>query len=180
MNITTIVANVLGVILLLLWLVFIPAGRICFRQMRDLLFGEPTDNLNEKLELWLEQAGEFQKIAVSIIHKKIIRTFASLSTGRDYLYQEVGTERCESDNDHNRIMNAMNIIIFRWCILPFIVGVGLILSGNLWLILVLPIAWILSFAVFFPFATVEFLLVIVSGWVYGGLILSYFSSTCTV
>jgi len=176
MNLSTIIAKVLGAILLLLWLVFIPAGRICLRQMGNLLFWEPTNNLNEKLKLWLEQTGNFQKITVSIIHKAIIRTWASLSAGRDSLYQE-GMTRCEVDNFQNRIMYAMNIIIFRWHILPFIVGVGLILSGSLWPLLVLPIAWILSIMPFFPFSTVGLLIAIVSGWIYGGLIFSYFSST---
>lgn len=174
MNISTIIAKALGIILLLLWLVFIPAGRICFRQMRAMLFWEPADNLNEKLKLWLEQTGNFQKITVSIIHKAIIRAWASLSAGRDYIRQ-MGGPRCDQlDNFHNRIMYSMYIITFRWHILPFIVGVGLILSGSLWLILVLPVAWILSVAPFF--SIVMFLLVIVSGWVYGGLVYNRFYS----
>ncbi|MBA7660787.1 hypothetical protein ES703_68793 [subsurface metagenome] len=175
MNISTIIAKALGIILLLVWLVFIPVGRVCFRQMRGLLFWEPTDNLNEKLKLWLEQAGHFQKIPVSIMHKAIIRACFSLSAGRDYIRQ-MGAPRCDQlDNFLGRVMYSMYIITFRWYILPFIVAVGLILSGSLWVILVLPIAWILSVPPFFSFFM--YLLVIVSGWVYGGLIFSYFSST---
>jgi len=159
MNISTIIAKALGIILLLVWLVFIPAGRVCFRQWRSLSLWEPTGNLNKKLKMWLEQASNFQKITVSIIHKAIIREWASLSAGRD---------------DYLR---SMHIITFRWHVLPFIVGVGLILSGSLWLILILPAAWILSFVPFFPYFIVMYLLVIVSGWIYGGLIFSYFSFT---
>jgi len=76
-----------------------------------------------------------------------------------------------------RLRGLMYATVFQWHILPFIVGVGLILSGSLWLVLILPAAWILSFAPFFPYFIVMYLLVIVSGWVYGGLIFSYFSST---
>ena len=73
-------------------------------------------------------------------------------------------------------MYAIHTTIFQWHILPFIVGVGLILSGSLWLILVLPVAWILSILPGISFI-VKYLLFIVSGWVYGGLIFSYFDST---
>lgn len=179
MNISTNIAKALGIILLLVWLVFIPAGRVCLRQWRELLFSEPTDDitLNEKLKLWLEQAGHFQKITVSIIHKEIMRTWAGLSAGRDGLYKN-GFPRCEQGGNFlDRTMHSIYMVIFRWHILPFIVGVGLILSGNLWLILLLPIAWILSCMPFFPFFIVMYLLIIVTGWIYGGLIFSYFSST---
>ncbi|MBW8039265.1 MAG: hypothetical protein FVQ85_04630 [Planctomycetes bacterium] len=174
MNISAIIAKALGIILLLLWLFFLPAGRVCLRQMRGLLLWEPTDNLNEKLKLWLEKAGDFQKITVSIMHKTIIRKWDALSAGRDYIRQ-MGAPRCDKlDNFHNQIVYAMYTIIFRWHILPFIIGVGLILSGSLWLILVLAVAWILSVPPFF--FIVEFLLVIVSGWVYGGLVYNRFYS----
>jgi len=177
MNISTIIAKALGVILLLVWLVFLPAGRVCLRVWQGLLFWEPTDNLNEKLKLWLEQAGNFQKITVPIIGRAIIRTWAGLSAGRDGLYKN-GFPRCEEgDNFLDRTMYSIYMVMFRWHILPFIVGVGLILSGNLWLILLLPIAWILSCVPFFPYVIVMYLLVIVTGWIYGGLAFSYFSST---
>jgi len=78
MSIYTIIAKVLGILLLLLWLVFIPLGRYWFRRMRGLMYAT----------------------------------------------------------------------VFQWHILPFIVGVGLITSGKLLVIIVLPIAWILS--IFFP------------------------------
>jgi hypothetical protein len=165
MNISVIIAKALGVILLLVWLVFLPAGRICLRQMIDLLFWEPRDNLHEKFEMWLEQAGSFQKITVSIIYKVIIKTFCSISAGSD-----------RADYFKNRIIYSMYMTILRWYILPFIVGIGLILSGSLWMILVLPVAWILSTVPFFPFFIVTGLIVII-GWIYGGLIFSYFSST---
>jgi hypothetical protein len=177
MSISTIIAKALGIILLLVWLVFLPAGRVCFRQLRGLLW-EPTDNLDEKLKLWLEKAGNFQKLTVPIIYRSIIRTWDALSAGRDGLLKEVGQAKDEQiDNFNNRVSYSMYIITFRWHILPFIVGVGLILSGNLWLVLLLPIAWILSIAPFFPFFIVMWLLVIVSGWIYGGLLFSYFDST---
>lgn len=133
-----------------------------------------NENLSEKLEFWLEHADHFQKITVSFIHKEIFRTFAGLSASFECLYKK-GMTRCEDDNLHSRMKYAINITIFRWHILPFIVGVGLILSGNVWLLLVLLIGWIFSFMLI-PVSKVEFLLAITSGWFYGGLIFSYFSS----
>jgi hypothetical protein len=150
--------------------------------MRVLLLWEPTDNLHEKLKMWLEQSGNFQKITVSILYKEIIRACRAINAGRDSIRQseewaKMGEPRCEqADNFPNRTMYAMYTIIFRWHILPFIVGVGLILSESLWLILVLPVAWILSIAPFFPFFIAMYLLFIVSGWVYGGLVYSRFFS----
>ena len=61
--------------------------------------------------------------------------------------------------------------VFQWHILPFIVGIGLIISGSLWVILVLPVAWILS--IFFP-NFFMFVFPLVTGWVHGGLIYSRF------
>ena len=167
MNITTIVAKGLGAILLLLSLVFIPAGRICLRQF------------SEKLEFWLERTlEEVQKqMAGSIIHREIFRTFRGLSISRDSLYQNLGTERCESDIFQSRIIDAIRITIFRWCNIPFIVGGGLILSGSLWWILLLPIAWIVTFSPFCQVNIYAFLMAAVSGWLYGGLIFSYLPST---
>jgi len=95
------IAKLLGYILLLLWLVFIPVGRCCFRRMRGLMYAT----------------------------------------------------------------------VFQWHILPFIVGVGLIGSGNLLVILVLPVAWILS--IFFP-NFFMFVFPLVTGWVNGGLVYSRF------
>ncbi|MGD2095745.1 MAG: hypothetical protein PVH77_12130, partial [Phycisphaerales bacterium] len=165
MSITTIVAKILGSILLLLSLFFIAAGRICFRQF------------SENLEFWLERTlEEVQKrMAGSIIHREIFRTFRGLSISRDYIYQNLEMESCEEfDNFHSRITDAIRITTYRWCILPFIVGGGLILSGSLWWILVLPIAWIVTFDKFCRFAVHVLLLV---GWLYGGLIFSYSPST---
>lgn len=181
MDITTIIAKVLGAILLLLSLVSIPAGRIVLRQMRDLfnsmLSWEPTDNLNEKLEFWFEQAMKFPNIAVSIIHAEIFRAFKGLSAGRKVYYQGLEMESLETDNLYNRIIHAMRLTIFRWRVVPFIVGIGLILSGSLWWILLLPIAWMVTFYPFCQVGPCAFLLAIVSGWIYGGLIFSHLSST---
>jgi len=63
--------------------------------------------------------------------------------------------------------------VFQWHILPFIVGMGLIISGSLWVILVLPVAWILS--IFFP-NFFMFVFPLVTGWVQGGLVYSCFHS----
>jgi hypothetical protein len=103
MNISSIIAKVLGVILLLFWLVFIPVGRYWFRRMRGLMYAT----------------------------------------------------------------------VFQWHILPFIVGVGLIASGKILVILVLPVAWILS--IFFP-TFFMFVFPLVTGWVNGGLVYSRFYS----
>jgi hypothetical protein len=167
MNITTIGAKVLGAILLLLSLVFIPTGRICLRQ----IYG--------KLLFWREKAlGEVEEqFAGSIIHREIFRTFRGLSISRDVLGRELGTERFEFDNSRNRIIDAVRITIFRWCNLPFFVGLGLILSGSLWWILVLPIAWIVTFKPFCQVGIYTILMVTVGGWLNGNLIFSYFPST---
>lgn len=103
MNISSIIAKVVGVILLPFWLVFIPVGRYWFRRMRGLMYAT----------------------------------------------------------------------VFQWHILPFIVGVGLIASGKILVILVLPVAWILS--IFFP-TFFMFVFPSVTGWVNGGLVYSRFYS----
>jgi hypothetical protein len=101
MSIFTIISKVLGVILLLAWLIYIPIGRYWFRRRGGLMYAT----------------------------------------------------------------------LFQWHILPFIIGVGLIASGNLLVILVFPFAWILS--IFFPnFFMLVFPLV--SGWINGGLVYSCF------
>ena len=107
MSIYTIIAKALGIILLLLWLIFIPVGRYWFRQMQGLMYAT----------------------------------------------------------------------VFQWHILPFIIGVGLIASGKLLLILVLPVAWILS--IFFP-KFFMFVFPLVTGWVNGGLVYSCFYSDSKV
>jgi hypothetical protein len=167
MNITTIVARVLGAILLLLSLVFVPAGRICFRQIYEILL------------FWREKTlGEVEEqFAGSIIHREIFRTFRGFSISRDVLGRKLGTERFEFDNSQNRIIDAVRITIFRWCNLPFFVGLGLILSGSLWWILVLPIAWIVTFDPFCQVGIYTILMVTVGGWLHGNLIFSYFPST---
>ena len=65
----------------------------------------------------------------------------------------------------------MYATIFQWHILPFIIGVGLLASGNLLVILVLPVAWILS--IFFP-NFFMFVFPLVTAWVNGGLVYSCF------
>lgn len=67
----------------------------------------------------------------------------------------------------------MYATVFQWHILPFIVGVGLIASGKILVILVLPVAWILS--IFFP-TFFMFVFPSVTGWVNGGLVYSRFYS----
>lgn len=101
MDISTLIAKALGIILLLLWLIFIPVGRYWFHRMRGLMYAT----------------------------------------------------------------------VFQWHVLPFIVGLGLIFSGNLMVILVLPIAWILS--TFFP-KFFMFVFPLITGWFNGGLVYSYF------
>ena len=51
--------------------------------------------------------------------------------------------------------------VFQYNILPFIVGTGLIFSGNLLVLVMLPIAWVLS--IFFP-AFFLFMFPLVAGW----------------
>jgi hypothetical protein len=65
----------------------------------------------------------------------------------------------------------MYATVFQWHILPFIIGVGLVVSGNLLVLLVLPVAWVLS--IFFP-KFFMFIFPLVSGWVHGGLLYSHF------
>jgi len=103
MGIPTIIARVLGGLLLVAWLLLIPVGRYWFRRMRGLVYAT----------------------------------------------------------------------VFQWHILPFIVAVGLIASGNLLVILVFPVAWILS--IFFP-KFFMFVFPLVTGWVNGGLVYSCFYS----
>ena len=68
-----------------------------------------------------------------------------------------------------RLGGLMYATVFQWHVLPFIVGVGLIISGSIWFVFVLPGAWVLSrmFPNFFMFV-----FPLVTGWVYGGLIYS--------
>ena len=47
-----------------------------------------------------------------------------------------------------RLRGLMYATVFQWHILPFIVGMGLVISGNLWVLLTIPVVWILS--IFFP------------------------------
>ena len=67
----------------------------------------------------------------------------------------------------------MYATVFQWHILPFIVGTGLFISGSLWVILTLPVVWVLSifFHNFFMF-----IFPLIIGWVYGGLVYTYFYS----
>lgn len=169
-SITTIVARILGVILLLLSLVFISAGRICFH------------DIYATLKFWKEKTLEEteEQFAGSIIRREMYRTFRGLCVGRDYVRQELGTERFEFDNSQNRFKNAVRITLFRWCDLPFFVGLGLILSGSLWWILVLPIAWMLTFNPFCQVGIYSILMVTVGGWLYGSIIFSYFHSTSKI
>lgn len=103
MTVLTTTSRVLGSLLLIAWLIFLPVGRYYFRKMRGLMYAT----------------------------------------------------------------------VFQWHILPFIVGVGLIASGKLLVILVLPVAWILS--IFFP-KFFMFVFPLVTGWVNGGLVYSCFYS----
>jgi len=100
-SVFAIIARVLGVILLLAWLVYIPVGRHWFRRSGGLMYAT----------------------------------------------------------------------IFQWHILPFIIGTGLLASGNSLVILALPVAWILS--IFFP-NFFMFVFPLVTGWINGGLVCSYF------
>ena len=69
-----------------------------------------------------------------------------------------------------RLRGLMYATVFQWHILPFIVGMGLVISGSLWVILALPTVWILS--IFFPnFFMFVFPLVI--GWCYGNTLSLY-------
>ncbi len=67
---------------------------------------------------------------------------------------------------HGQVMYAT---IFQFNILPFIVGISLLLFGNLWFLVMLPVAWVLSirfpsfFLGCFPLAI---------GWAIGSMILS--------
>jgi hypothetical protein len=67
---------------------------------------------------------------------------------------------------------VMHSTVFQFNILPFIVGVGLIASGNLWFLVVLPVAGVLSvpFQMFTSFFMFHFPLI--SGWVIGAHILT--------
>ncbi len=69
------------------------------------------------------------------------------------------------------------ILIVRFIIIPFLIGVGLFLSCSLWLILVLSLVWVLSFVPLLPFYLISlYPLLTVCGWVYGGLVYSRFFS----
>lgn len=107
MTVFTILAKVLGVILLLAWLILIPVGRYWFRRRGGLMYAT----------------------------------------------------------------------VFQWHILPFIIGVGLIASGNVLAILAFPLAWILS--IFFP-NFFMFVFPLVTGWINGGLVYSCFYSESTL
>lgn len=72
-----------------------------------------------------------------------------------------------------RMRGLMYATVFQWHILPLIIGIGLIASGNLLVILVLPVAWILS--IFFP-KFFMFVFPLVTGWVNGGLVYSCYYS----
>ena len=76
-----------------------------------------------------------------------------------------------------RLRGLMYATVFQWHILPFIVGMGLVISGNLWVILTLPVAWILS--IFFPNFFV-FIFPLPVGWVYGNVLFSYLFPNSTV
>jgi hypothetical protein len=65
----------------------------------------------------------------------------------------------------------MHVSIFQITILPIIVGLGLIISGNLWFIVLLPVAYVLS--IFFPSFFI-FLLPLIVGWILGFRVLSDF------
>jgi hypothetical protein len=131
------------------------------------------------LLFWREKPlGEVEEqVAGSIIHREIFRTFRGLSISRDFLGRELPTDRFEFDTSRNRIIDAVRITTFRWCDLPFFVGLSLILSGSLWWILVLPIAWIVTFGPFCQVGIYTTLMATVGGWLYGNLIFSHFPST---
>ena len=161
----TTVARVMGAIILLLSLFYIRGGRICFHQIYRIMM------------FWREKPLEEveKELSVSVIHREILRTFKGLSIGRGFLRQELPKESFEFDTLRNRIIDAVQITIFRWCDLNFFVGLGLILSGSLWWIVVLAIAWIVTFG---PFCQVGFyrcLMATIGGWFYGGLIFSLVS-----
>jgi len=71
----------------------------------------------------------------------------------------------------------MYATVFQWHILPFIVGMGLVISGSLWVILALPVAWILS--IFFPNFFI-FIFPLPVGGVYGNAFFSYLYPNSTV
>jgi len=54
--------------------------------------------------------------------------------------------------------------VFQYCILPLVVGLGLVVTGRLWFLAMLPVAWI--FAIPFP-SFFLFLFPLVSGWPIG-------------
>jgi hypothetical protein len=62
---------------------------------------------------------------------------------------------------------VMNATVFQYNVLPFLTGLGLIISGNLWLIPIAIVAWLLSipfqwfFLYIFPLAV---------GWAYGSVL----------
>jgi hypothetical protein len=77
---------------------------------------------------------------------------------------------------------VMPSTLFLFHILPFILGMGLVISGSLWVmltLLVVPVAWILS--MFFP--KPKFFILIFPlpfGWVYGNVFFSYLYPNSTV
>lgn len=70
----------------------------------------------------------------------------------------------------------MHATVFQFNILPLIVAIGLFLSGNLLHLVLGAIAWILAirFSTFFLFV-----FPLVTGWVYGGIIVSRFHPKST-
>jgi hypothetical protein len=40
--------------------------------------------------------------------------------------------------------SLMYVTVFQWCVLPLITGIGLIISGKLLILLMLPVIWVLS------------------------------------
>ena len=62
--------------------------------------------------------------------------------------------------------SLLHSTIFQFCILPFIVGVGLVISGNPLVLLVLPVCAVI--AIFFQ-RFMAFIFPLCAGWAYGGL-----------
>jgi len=65
--------------------------------------------------------------------------------------------------------SLMYVTVFQWCVLPLIIGIGLIISGKLLILLMFPVIWILSrsFQAFFTY-----IFPIGAGLAYGGIIFS--------
>jgi len=65
--------------------------------------------------------------------------------------------------------SLMYVTVFQWCVLPIITGIGLIISGKLMSVLILPIALVLSI---FLQRFFTYIYPLVAGWVFGGMIFS--------